>query len=131
MVTPDIGEVLRESKRIAVVGMRESGPAGSVPRYMQAAGYEIIPVNPDFGEVLGIPALDNLDDLDQPVDIVNLFRRSEDVPMHLGEILRAKPKYVWMQSGIRNDTFAQELTEAGIGVVQDRCLRTEHRRLFG
>lgn len=125
----DIKQALRETKRIAVVGMREQGAAGYVPRYMAEAGYEIIPVNPDCDEVFGLPTIDTLDDLDQPVDMVNLFRRSEDVPGHLDEILRAKPKYVWMQLGIANEGVAEKLRAARIGVVQNACLMVEHRRV--
>ncbi|MEX2237012.1 MAG: CoA-binding protein [Dehalococcoidia bacterium] len=130
MEEPDLRKVLEETKTIAVIGMREQGAAGYVPMYMKDAGYEITPVNPGLDAVFGIPALDTLDDLDQPVDMVNIFRRSEDVPGHLEEILRAKPKYAWMQLGIANEAVAQKLREAGIGVVQNRCLMVEHGRLM-
>lgn len=128
---PDIRRALEETKRIAVVGMRDYGAAAYVPRYMAAVGYEIIPVNPAYDELFGLPVLDSLDDLEEPVEMVNLFRRSGDVPGHLDEILRANPRYVWMQQGISNEAVAEKLRAAGIGVVQDSCLMVEHRRLFG
>ncbi|HET9200738.1 MAG TPA: CoA-binding protein [Dehalococcoidia bacterium] len=123
-----IEEILVNTKRIAIVGMREQGDAGRIPRYLIDAGFEVVPVNPNFQEVFGIAALGSLDDLDAPVDMVQLFRRSGDVPMHIDEILRARPRYVWMQTGITNEEAAQTFREAGIAVVQDRCLMTEHRR---
>jgi uncharacterized protein len=129
-LSADVKSILSNTRRIAVLGMRESGAAGYVPQYMAAAGYEIVPVNPNFKQVFGIPSLRSLDELDAPVDMVNVFRRSDDVPMHQDEILRAKPKYVWMQLGIRNNKVAERLLAAGIEVVQDRCLMVEHRRLL-
>jgi predicted CoA-binding protein len=123
-----LDEIIANTRRIAVVGMREQGDAGRIPRYLLDHGFDVIPVNPNFDEVFGIPALDSLDELDEPVDMVQLFRRSGDVPMHVPEILRARPRYVWMQTGIRNEEAAKALREAGIEVVQDRCLMTDHRR---
>jgi uncharacterized protein len=125
---PELAQVLRDTRRIAVIGMREQGAAGYVPMYMKDEGYEVIPVNPKFDEVFGIPAVDTVDEIDGPVDMVNVFRRSEDVPAHVDEILRAKPKFVWMQLGIRNEEAAEKLRAAGIGVIQNRCLMVEHRR---
>jgi uncharacterized protein len=123
-----LDEILTTTRRIAVIGMREEGAAGRIPLYLMDAAFEIVPVNPNFDEVFGLPTVDSLDELEEAVDMVQLFRRSEDVPMHVDEILRARPRYVWMQSGIRNDQAAKTLTEAGITVVQDRCLMTDHRR---
>ncbi|MPZ22815.1 MAG: CoA-binding protein [Dehalococcoidia bacterium] len=124
-----IAEALEQTRTIAVIGMREHGAAAYVPQYMEDAGYDVTPVNPVLATVFGKPALDSLDDLPGPIDMVTVFRRSEDVPGHLDEILRAKPRYVWMQSGIRSDAVADKLAAAGIKVVQDRCLMVEHRRL--
>ena len=123
-----LDEILAKTKRIAIVGMREEGDAGRIPRYLINAGFDVVPVNPNFDEVFGIPALDSLDELEAAVDMVQLFRRSGDVPMHIDEILRARPRYVWMQTGIRNEEAAETFRQAGMTVVQDRCLMTDHRR---
>lgn len=123
-----IEHVLENTKRVAVIGMREEGAAGRIPSYMMRAGFDVIPVNPLFDDVFGLPAFDSLDEVEGTIDMVQLFRRSDDVPMHVDEIIRARPRFVWMQSGIRNDKAAETLRVAGIAVIQDRCLMTEHRR---
>ncbi len=99
---------------------------------MAAAGYDVIPVpvySPDVTEILGKPVFRKLADIGRPIDMVNVFRRPADIPPHLDDILAAKPKSVWFQLGIRNDEAAQRLAEAGIKVVQDRCLMVEEGRL--
>lgn len=130
----DVAELLRETRRIAVLGMKteaQSGqPAFYVPEYMHRAGFDVVPVPvyyPDVEEILGRPVHRRVADVPAPVDMVNVFRRSQDVPAHVDDILKAKPKAVWMQSGIRNDEVARALAEQGIQVVQDRCLMVEHR----
>ena len=132
-----IEEMLRQTKRIAVLGIKpeshSSQPAFYVPKYMQNAGYEIIPVPvyyPDVTEILGRPVYRNLNDIPGEIDMVNVFRRSEDIPKHTDEILQKKPKAVWFQLGIRNDEVAETLAKAGIKVVQDLCLMVEHRATF-
>lgn len=129
-----IREILRDARRIAVLGIKTEAQAGQpayyVPEYLQGAGYEVIPVPvyyPDAREILGQPVVRSLAEIDGPVDIVNVFRRPADVPAHLDDILAARPKVVWMQSGIRNAEVARALAEAGIDVVQDRCLMVDHR----
>lgn len=129
-----IGEILRDARRIAVLGIKteaQSGqPAYYVPAYLQGAGYEVIPVPvyyPEAREILGQPVVRSLAEIDGPIDIVNVFRRPADVPAHLDDILAARPKVVWMQSGIRHAEVARALAEAGIEVVQDRCLMVDHR----
>lgn len=129
-----IREILRDARRIAVLGIKTEAQAGQpayyVPEYLQGAGYDVIPVPvyyPDAREILGQPVVRSLAEIDGPVDIVNVFRRPADVPAHLGDILAARPKVVWMQSGIRNAEVARALAEAGIDVVQDRCLMVDHR----
>ncbi len=126
-------ETMRNVSRVAVLGMKGEGPAGSVPRYMRQHGYETIPVNPYRSQVDGIDAFDSLDELDGAVDLVLVFRRSEDVPGHVDEILALDPppRAVWLQLGIRNTAAARKLAENGIDVVQDRCFYVEHRRLIG
>ncbi len=130
----EIKELLRNTKTVAVVGikMEPFQPAYYVPQYMQNAGFQIVPVPvyyPDATEVLGEKIYRKLTDIPFEIDLVNLFRRSSDVPKHLDDILAKKPKAVWMQSGIYHSEVAQTLAEAGIKVVQDACLMVEHRSL--
>ncbi len=132
-----IREILANTKRIAVIGIKPESHAGQpafyVPKYMQDAGYTIVPVPvyyPDVTEILGEPVYRNLADLPERVEMINLFRRSEDVEKHIDEILAAKPDSVWMQLGIINDKAADAFAQAGIKVVQNRCLLVEHRSLM-
>ncbi len=109
-------------------------PAFYVPQYLQTAGFEIIPVPvyyPNITTILGQNVYRKLVDIPIEVDLVNVFRRSPDVPAHLEDILATKPKAVWMQSGINHDLVAEALAKAGIKVVQDRCLMVDHRYLCG
>jgi predicted CoA-binding protein len=131
-----IAQIIREAKSIAVLGIKpesHGGQAGHyVPAHMAAAGYDVIPVPvyyPEVTQILGKPVFRKLADVDRPIDMVNVFRRPEDIPQHVDDILAVKPKSVWFQLGIRNDQAAQRLAEAGIKVVQDRCLMVEHSRL--
>jgi predicted CoA-binding protein len=130
-----IAALLHDTKTIAVLGIKpesHSDQAGFyVPAHMAAAGYEIIPVPvyyPEVTEILGKPVFRKLADIGRPIDMVNVFRRPTDIPPHVDDILAAKPKSVWFQLGIRNDEAAQRLAEAGIKVVQDRCLMVEEGR---
>lgn len=128
-----ISELLERVRTVAVLGIKvaESGaPAFYVPEYAQHAGLKIYPVPvyyPDVTEILGERVYRRVQDVPQPLDLVNVFRRSEDVPKHLDDILAAKPSAVWMQLGIRNDEVAKELAQAGIDIVQDHCLLVELR----
>ena len=122
-----IGAILRECRRIAVLGIKTEAqrgrPAFYVPEYMARAGYDIVPVPvyfPDAREILGRPVSRRLADVPQPVDMINVFRRAHDIPQHVPDILAARPKVVWVQTGIRNDVVAEALARAGIKVVQDR-----------
>lgn len=129
-----VRQVLRDTKTIAVVGikMEEDKPAHYVPAYMKERGFKVIPVPvfyPDATEILGEKVYRSLAEIPEEVDMVNIFRRPADVPIHLEDILAKKPKAVWMQSGIRNDEVAEALAKAGIKVVQDLCLMVEHRAL--
>ncbi|HYJ79337.1 MAG TPA: CoA-binding protein [Longimicrobiaceae bacterium] len=130
-----IGQILRDAKRIAVLGIKTEAQAGQpafyVPEYLARAGYDVVPVPvyfPDATTILGKPVYRRVADIPGGVDLVNVFRRSQDVPPHVDDIIAARPKAVWMQSGIRNPAAAQRLAEAGIKVVQDRCAMVEHRR---
>ena len=131
-----IQALLADTKTIAVVGIKteeqHGQPAFYVPQYLQSAGLEIFPVPvyyPEATTILGRQVYRKLADIPRDIDMVNVFRRPQDVPEHLADILAKKPKSVWMQLGIRNDEVAQRLAEAGIKVVQDRCLMVEHRHL--
>ena len=128
--------LLAETQRIAVLGMNTEAqsfqPAFYVPQYMAAAGFDVIPVPvyyPEATEIMGRKVYRKLADVPGRIDMVNVFRRPQDVPPHLEDILAARPKSVWLQSGIRNDVVAERLARAGIKVVQDRCLMVEHRAL--
>ena len=128
---------LADLKRVAVLGIHpeQSRAAYYVPAYLHDVGVAVFGVNPHFaGEVMfGHPVRPSLDALDEPVDLVNIFRRSDHVPAHVPEILRMQPlpATVWMQLGIRHDPAAATLEQAGIAVVQDRCLMVLHRNLLG
>ena len=129
-------ELLLETKSIAVLGMKTEAqsdqPAFYVPKYMQNAGFKIIPVPvyyPDVTEILGEKVHRQLQQIPDEVDMVNVFRRPQDIPAHLDDLLAKKPKSVWMQLGISHDGVAEQLARAGIKVVQDRCLMVDHRRL--
>ena len=128
--------VLRDAKRVAVLGIKTEAAAGQpayyVPQYLQQAGYEIVPVPvyyPNATQIMGEKVYRTLAEVPGGIDLVVVFRRSEDVPPHLDDILAAKPRAVWMQSGIRHDEVARRLAEEGIKVVQNRCSMVEHRYL--
>lgn len=130
----DILSLARSAKRVAVLGMkteRQSGePAFYVPKYLHAVGVEVVPVPvyyPQVTEILGKKVYRKVQDVPGEIDLVDVFRKSSDLSMHLEDLLTKKPKAVWLQSGIRDDGFARALTEAGIDVVQDKCLMVEHR----
>ena len=130
----DIEKVLGTTRRIAVLGIKteaqSNAPAFYVPKYMLDHGYEIVPVPvyyPEVTEILGLPVFRTVAAVQPPVDMVNVFRRSQDLGPHLDDLLAARPKSVWLQQGIRDDAFADRLRQAGIMVVQDRCLMVEHR----
>jgi predicted CoA-binding protein len=130
-----IDALLRDTKTIAVLGIKPESHAGQaghyVPAHMAQAGYEIIPVPvyyPEVTEILGQPVVRSLAAIGRPIDMVNVFRKPSDIPPHVDDIIAAKPKSVWFQLGIRNDEAAKTLAEAGIKVVQDRCLMVEEAR---
>ena len=132
----EIATLLSNTYTIAVLGIKPESrgmqPAFYVPRYMQAAGFEIIPVPvyyPEITEVLGRKVYRKLVDIPGEVDMVNVFRRPQDIPQHTEDILAKKPKSVWFQLGIVNDEVAEKLAGAGIKIVQDKCLMVEHRYL--
>jgi len=129
----DPQQILRDAHTIAVLGMKGAddpqAPAHRIPIYLAEQGYEIIPVNPRLVEE-GYPgAVASLRDLDVRPDIVEVFRRSENLAGHLDDFLAARPRAVWFQQGIRDDAVALKLRQAGIQVVQDKCMYVVHRGL--
>ncbi|MDB4973668.1 MAG: O-acetylhomoserine sulfhydrylase [Myxococcaceae bacterium] len=131
----EVASIARAAKRVAVLGIKteqqSDQPAYYVPAYLQQAGVELIPVPvyyPQASEILGARVYRRVADVPGEIDILDVFRRPDDLPPHLDDVLAKKPKLVWLQSGIRHPGFAQQLTAAGIDVVQDRCLMVEHRR---
>jgi hypothetical protein len=132
----EIRDLLNSTRTIAVLGIKTetqvNQPAFYVPSYLQSAGFQIIPVPvyfPTVTKILGQQVYRRLVDIPVDIDLVNVFRRPQDIPAHVEDILAKMPKAVWLQSGIRNDAVAETLAKAGIKVVQDRCLMVVHRRV--
>lgn len=128
-----IERLLRETETIAVVGMtsRKRRAGYYVPAYLQQAGYRIIPVNPNYEEILGEKAYPDLRSVPEPVDLALLFRRPEHVPPHVDEAIEADIGALWMQLGIVNEKAAERARAAGLDVVMDACMMVEHRRRIG
>jgi predicted CoA-binding protein len=118
-------------KNIAVVGMskNEEKPAHFVPKYLIDQGYNVIPVNPTVNEILGRKSYSAVSEIHEDIDVVEVFRRSEDVPSVMDDVIRKKGiKVIWMQSGIYNEEAEKKAKENGIDVVFNRCMMVEHRR---
>lgn len=136
LTRPDqIDALLARIRRVAVLGMRTAAhaqrPAHYVPAALQRMGLEIVPVSIHDLEVqtiLGQPVYHRLVDIPGPIDLVDVFRRAADLPAHLPDLLAKRPGAVWLQTGIHDDAFAEQLARAGIAVVQNRCLMVEYRR---
>jgi predicted CoA-binding protein len=129
-----IKDLLESTHRVAVLGIKPDPeqPAHYVPDYAEQAGYEIVPVPvyyKDLNEMMGKKVYRKLVDIPGDIDMVNVFRRPNDIPPHVDDIIAKKPKSVWFQLGIRNDGAAEKLARAGIDVVQDRCLLVELKRI--
>jgi len=129
--------LLDDTRRIAVLGIKPESrvdrPAFFVPQYLQSVGYEIVPVPvyyPEVTTILGARVYRLLRDVPGEIDLVEVFRRPEHVPPHIADILAKRPRAVWFQSGIRHAQAARQLMDAGIVVVEDRCMMTDHRRLL-
>jgi predicted CoA-binding protein len=126
-----IAEILRVCRTIAVVGLsaKRYRPSYGVAEYMQRAGYRIIPVNPHEAEVLGEKCYPDVESIPEPIDIVDIFRRSEHVPEIVEAAIRKGAKAIWMQEGVVHEEAARRAREAGLAVVMDRCILKDHRRL--
>jgi uncharacterized protein len=134
--TNEMRALLKQTRRIAVLGIkpesRADQPAHFVAAYVKEAGFVVVPVPvyyPEVTRILGETVYRRLVDVPGPIDLVNVFRRSEHVEQHVDDIIAKQPRAVWMQLGIRNDEAAERLARAGIDVVQDRCLKVELMRM--
>lgn len=127
--------LVKSLKRVAVLGIKTeaqaSQPAFSVAKYVHDAGVEVVPVPvyyPEVTQILGRPVFRTISAIPGELDLVDVFRRPQDIDQHVDDLIAKKPRAVWFQLGIRNDAAAQRLVEAGIDVVQDKCLLVEHAR---
>ncbi len=125
--------ILSDYKRVAVVGLSTdwSRPSNFAAKYMLDHGFEVIPVNPKYEEILGQKCYPDLKSIPTPVDIVDLFQRSERVPPFVDDAIEIGAKVVWMQLGVIHEEAAQKARDAGLEVVMDRCIKIEYARLFG
>lgn len=126
-------DILTSAKTIASVGLSANQEKESywIVSYLKEQGYRIIPVNPTASEILGEKAYPDLESIPEPIDVVQVFRRSEDVPAVVDAAIKVGAKVVWMQEGIVNEEAAQKAREAGLQVVMNACMRMTHRRLIG
>ena len=130
---PTLRRILNDSRRVAVVGLSAdwSRPSNFAAKYMLDHGFEMIPVNPKYDEILGQKCYPNLKSIPGPVDIVDLFQRADRVPLFVDDAIKIGAKVLWMQLGVRNQEAADKAREAGLEVVMDRCIKIEYARLFG
>jgi predicted CoA-binding protein len=126
-------DILVSTRTIASVGLSSNQQKESywIASYLKEQGYRVIPVNPTADEILGEKAYADLESVPEKIDVVQVFRRSEDVPPVVDDAIKAGAKVVWMQEGIVNEAAAQKAREAGLQVVMDACMRATHRRLIG
>lgn len=131
MVSLEIADILKNSKTIAVVGLspKENRPSNQVARYLIDAGYTVIPVNPGQDEILGQRCYPSLAAIPVKVDVVDIFRKPEDIPPVIEEAIAMKAETVWMQLGISNEQAASMAHDAGLKVVMDRCIKIDHMDL--
>lgn len=132
MTNDEIAALLKKSKTIAVVGLSDSPlrPSYGVAAYMQSHGYRIIPVNPTIKGALGEKAVASLSEIQEPVDIVDVFRRSQFVSEVVDEAIRLKVPAIWLQEDVIDEQAAERARKAGLFVVMDRCILKEHRARF-
>lgn len=128
-----IKQILVEAKTIAVVGLSpdEDRDSNRVAKYLIAAGYDVIPVYPKEETILGQKVFRSLAEIDRPVDVVNIFRKSDALAAVADEAIKINPKLVWAQIGCYDDAAEAKVREAGVAVVSHRCLMVEHRKIFG
>lgn len=125
--------ILADYRRIAVIGLSAdwSRPSNFAAKYLLKHGYEVIPVNPKYDEILGQRCYPDLAAIPTPVDVVDLFQRTERVPPFVDAAIDIDAKVVWMQLGVVHEEAAEKARKAGLEVVMDRCMKIEHARLFG
>ena len=130
--TDEIGELLKRTKTIAVVGLSDSPlrPSYGVSAYMQSHGYNLIPVNPAIKGALGEKAVASLAEIEEQIDMVDVFRRPEYVPDLVDEAIRLKVPAIWLQEDVIHEEAAEKARKAGLFVVMDKCILKEHRRRF-
>jgi len=130
---PTLRRILKTNHTIAVVGLSADWfrPSYFVAKYMQAHGYRVIPVNPRYPEILGEKCYASLRDIPEKIDVVDCFRKSEDIPPIAEDAIAIGAKVLWMQIGVINEAAAERARAAGLEVVMDRCMKIEHARLFG
>lgn len=131
--TPKLRRILRENRTVAVVGLSANWyrPSYFAAKYLQEHGYRVIPVNPAYDTVLGEKCYKSLAEVPERIDIVDCFRRSEEIPAIADEAIAIGAKVLWMQLGVTNDEARRKAEAAGLDVVEDRCMKIEHGRLFG
>jgi predicted CoA-binding protein len=129
----DLRRILTDYKRVAMVGLSDdwSRPSNFAAKYLLDHGFEVIPVNPKYSEILGQKCYPDLRDIPQPVDIVDLFQRVERIPPFVDQAIEIGAKVAWMQLGIIHEEAAQKAHDAGLEVVMNRCMKIEYARLFG
>jgi predicted CoA-binding protein len=131
--TATIYRILRDSRRIAVVGLsaRWYRPSYFAAKYLQGIGYEIIPVNPTYDEVLGVKAYPDIQSVPGHIDVVDIFQRPERVPPIVDAAIEIGADVIWMQLGVVHEEAAKKARAAGLDVIMDRCMKIEHGRLLG
>lgn len=129
----DAADFLQTVKTVAVVGLSgdPSKDSHRVASYLQAQGYEVIPVNPFVGTVLGRPAKASLRDIEGPIDLVDVFRKVEEIPAVVADAIAVGARGIWLQAGLRAPAAEQAARENGLFVASNQCLMAEHRRLLG
>jgi len=129
----DLRRILTDHKRVAMVGLSTdwSRPSNFAAKYLLDHGFEVIPINPKYPEILGQKCYADLREIPEPVDIVDLFQRVERVPPFVDQAIEIGARVVWMQLGIVHEEAAQKARDAGLEVVMDRCMKIEYARLFG
>jgi len=128
----EIKKIFDSSQNIAIIGLSDSPekPSYGVARYLISSGYKIFPVNPKYDSILGVKCYKNLNDIDEKIDIVDVFRRPEHILRVAEKAIEIEARVLWMQLGIINEEAAKLAHEAGLDVIMDRCIKVEHRRLF-
>jgi uncharacterized protein len=129
----ELRRILRDNRVIAVVGLSADWfrPSYFAAKYMLEHGYRVIPVNPKYSEILGQKCYKSLRDIGEKVDLVDVFRKSQDVPPIAEDAIAIGARVLWQQLGVKNEAAAQKARAAGLDTVMDRCVKIEHGRLFG